>query len=322
MLTYIQKSKIEKLILNKDTAINLSFKLQKNEIFKKYPNAIFSNENEKLDEYIDRLLGLYFSYIIDDKNKSFNAREYIKEGLLYLLDSDNPYFISPTKQLYPFIANKFDTNEKRIERSIRYNLNNDSTEYKKELGYEILGLPKDFNPTNFYFMVNVVNYIKTHYIHLIDIDIDFSSIKKDEFPFSIPEQYDICNIIDKFEQRKIIQHFLYLYLGHFRHMTSISQQLIIDIIIYCLNNSCTFSNPNNIKSFNMNKVISANNIWELNDLNAINYKLRALDFTNKNAWINRDKSVSEEIFGSDDEAPSVKVYVLKVADYIKAHNLV
>lgn len=88
--------------------------------------------------------------------------QYIREGILILYD--NPDIIGGiTKELYPEIANKFDTTVSRVERAIRHAIEVSWNRGNIDLMEEIFGHSVDYDkakPTNSEFIVTVADKLK------------------------------------------------------------------------------------------------------------------------------------------------------------------
>ena len=88
--------------------------------------------------------------------------EYIREGILLLYN--NPDIVGGiTKELYPEIANKFDTSVSRVERAIRHAIEVSWNRGNIDLMEEIFGHSVDYDkakPTNSEFIVTVADKLK------------------------------------------------------------------------------------------------------------------------------------------------------------------
>ena len=87
--------------------------------------------------------------------------QYIREGILLLYN--NPDIIGITKELYPEIANKYDTSVSRVERAIRHAIEVSWNRGNLDLMEEIFGHSVDYDkakPTNSEFIVTLADKLK------------------------------------------------------------------------------------------------------------------------------------------------------------------
>ena len=91
--------------------------------------------------------------------------QYIREGILLLYN--NPDIIGGiTKELYPEIANRYDTSVSRVERAIRHAIEVSWNRGNLDLMEEIFGHSVDYDkakPTNSEFIVTVADKLKLEY---------------------------------------------------------------------------------------------------------------------------------------------------------------
>ena len=91
--------------------------------------------------------------------------QYIREGILILYN--NPDIIGGiTKELYPEIANRFDTSVSRVERAIRHAIEVSWNRGNLDLMEEIFGHSVDYDkakPTNSEFIVTVADKLKLEF---------------------------------------------------------------------------------------------------------------------------------------------------------------
>lgn len=94
--------------------------------------------------------------------------QYIREGILLLYN--NPDIVGGiTKELYPEIANKFNTSVSRVERAIRHAIEVSWNRGNLDLMEEIFGHSVDYDkakPTNSEFIVTVADKLKLEYSHV------------------------------------------------------------------------------------------------------------------------------------------------------------
>ena len=94
--------------------------------------------------------------------------QYIREGILLLYN--NPDIIGGiTKELYPEIANKFDTSVSRVERAIRHAIEVSWNRGNLDLMEEIFGHSVDYDkakPTNSEFIVTVADKLKLEHLSI------------------------------------------------------------------------------------------------------------------------------------------------------------
>ena len=92
--------------------------------------------------------------------------QYIREGILLIYN--NPEIIGGiTKELYPEIANKYDTTVSRVERAIRHAIEVSWNRGDWELMEEIFGHSVDIDkakPTNSEFIVTVADKLRLEYV--------------------------------------------------------------------------------------------------------------------------------------------------------------
>ena len=87
--------------------------------------------------------------------------QYIREGILLLYNNSD--IIGITKELYPEIANKYDTSVSRVERAIRHAIEVSWNRGNLDLMEEIFGHSVDYDrakPTNSEFIVTVADKLK------------------------------------------------------------------------------------------------------------------------------------------------------------------
>lgn len=91
--------------------------------------------------------------------------QYIRDGILILYD--NPEIIGGiTKELYPELANKYDTSVSRVERAIRHAIEVSWNRGNLDLMEEIFGHSVDYDkakPTNSEFIVTIADKLKLEY---------------------------------------------------------------------------------------------------------------------------------------------------------------
>ncbi len=297
MLGFKEKEKIQKWLKDQIVANNLSFALQKEEIVKKYPEAFFAEENQTLSGYIEHLLENFPKAMIESK--------YILDSLEYLYQQENHYLISPTKELYPIIAKKHATNPIKIERSIRYFITKYFLTVDERFKTECFSIPEREIPTNFLFLINLVDYIKANYYTYSSVTLPEEQKK---YFFSHLKQEN--NAMHKIQQAKLkleIERFLIENLGHFKYQASTSQFLLIDLILYCMENY-----PTSIQEFYEEKEI--NQKWKLDNQKYFSHKMNGLSFliTNAHPFINPE--VYQKIFGDTTLHRRPFEYIIMVSD--------
>lgn len=91
--------------------------------------------------------------------------QYIRDGILILYD--NPEIIGGiTKELYPELANRFDTSVSRVERAIRHAIEVSWNRGNIDLMEEIFGHSVDYDkakPTNSEFIVTIADKLRLEY---------------------------------------------------------------------------------------------------------------------------------------------------------------
>ena len=94
--------------------------------------------------------------------------QYIREGIMLLYN--NPSIVGGiTKELYPEIANRYDTSVSRVERAIRHAIEVSWNRGNIDLMEEIFGHSVDYDkakPTNSEFIVTVADKLKLEFSHI------------------------------------------------------------------------------------------------------------------------------------------------------------
>ncbi len=304
-----EKNTVSAYLADSDLARNASFWLQRDKILEKYPNSIFPKENQSLEDYIIYLL-CYFPFKIPKKI-------YVEDCLLYLCQQKNHYMVNVTKELYPIIGKQHAKDQKQMERSIRTLLNKDFLNIPLKCRNDIFAITEDVIPSNANFLFNLVNYIKAHYYEAIDLS--FTPEQQEYFLSHLKPEDDALSILVNAEMRKKIERFLYEKLGHFRGPASKSQQILVDLLLYYINN--------NLESLSTKDVYNSHEFrdkWDIHDYEWFPPKMTALAFTIEKAYKlgNIDSQVYREIFGDRECHRAVLQYIIQVGNYLKEQDFV
>lgn len=114
-------------------------------------------------EFIDNSINKKISKLLHDLGMPSHIKgyQYIRDAILLMHDDPN-YFSCITKQLYPTIAQKYDTTSSRVERAIRHAIEVSWSRGDYDLMDEIFGHSVDFDrakPTNSEFLATVADKI-------------------------------------------------------------------------------------------------------------------------------------------------------------------
>lgn len=131
-------------------------------------------DSVRKQEKEDKILNLYHSNLQISVTKLLHelgvpshikGYQYIREGIILIYD--NPSIIGGiTKELYPEIANRFDTTVSRVERAIRHAIEVSWNRGDWDLMEEIFGHSVDIDkakPTNSEFIVTVADKLRLEY---------------------------------------------------------------------------------------------------------------------------------------------------------------
>ncbi len=301
-----EENTVSTYLEDSNLARNTSFHIQKGEILEKYPNSISPKEGQSLSEYIDDLLSYFPSKMIENG--------YIKECLEYLYTQKHHDYVNCTRELYPIVGKRKAVDPTKIERSIRHFINKEYFNIPNYLKTEILSAPEGVIPANFYFLCDIVEYIKSHYYG--GQEISFTPEQEEYFLSHLKSEDDAFSIIEQAEMRKEVKHFLYDKLGHFSHKTTPAPQMLVDAII-CF----ATSNINTIRDLYFCKEFR--NKWEfgqgIEEYDRFCQKINNLRFSMENAYKSGkiDFEVYQQIFGDCKPHIGVKQYISKIADYLK-----
>lgn len=94
----------------------------------------------------------------------FLGRDFVKTGILYYLDNKNVKSI--TREIYPYIAKQYQTQENLVERNIRHAIEKMMHVSESPLIDKIWGAtidPKKGKPTNVQFFTGICKYINENY---------------------------------------------------------------------------------------------------------------------------------------------------------------
>ncbi len=296
---------------NSALANQASFCNQKDRILTEYPNSIFSKEGQSLSEYIDDLLSYFPSRMTENG--------YIKECLEYLCAQEHHDYVKCVDELYLVVGQKKAVDTAKIERSIRYFITAEYFNIPSHLKTEILSAPEEVIPANFYFLCDMVEYIKSHYYG--EQEISFTPEQEECIIAKSKPGEDIFSIIEKAKMRKEVKHFLYDKLGHFTFQTTPAHQMIVDAII-CF----ATSNINTVKDLYFCKEFREK--WEFGEdefeYARFNQKIINLRFTIETAYKygKIDFAVYQQIFGDCEPHIGVKQYVSKIADYLREEEII
>lgn len=300
MLSIHDKNLVDKYLTDSKISKQISYELQKDELRNKYPNSILEEEGETLFEYIYKLLHKLPFGIIKSR--------YLEEILIYLHKESNPYLVSCRKEIYPIIGKKHTKDAKSIEGSIRHFINKEFMNIHNHIKQEYFSVPEGMIPTNFYFLMNLEEYIKTHYFG--DNQIALTKEQEEYFLNNLPKENNVLYIFEQNQKRKLIEKFLYEQLGFFRYQASNSSFIFVDIILYCMENDvCSlqefYSNLDFIEK------------WQIWDYESFVSKCCSLSFTIETAYKNANMEVYKQIFGDTSLHRALLNYILKVVQYLK-----
>lgn len=301
MLSYVEKSKLNKYLENPETAKQISFSIQREEILKKHPNAFFAEQNQSLFEYI--------YYILHNLPFGLIKSRYVEECLMYLYEQENPYLVSCTKELYPEIAKKHPgKNENGVERSIRHFIGKEFPNIREHIKNEYFSVPEGFIPTNSYFIFDLIEYVKTHYFY--DDGIFLTKEQQDYFLENLKQKDNAMNIIETAEKKKEIQKFLYEKLGHFKYCANVSAYILIDLIMFYMEHpfdtkECIYDN------------VELYEKWDFYDYNSFTYKMNSISFAIDKAFPNVDLETYKQIFGDIERHRGLLQYISQVCNYLK-----
>lgn len=300
MLSTQDKNIVDKYLTDSKISRQISYELQKDELRNKYPNSILEEKGESLFEYIYKLLHNFPEGIIKSR--------YLEEILMYLYEENNPYLMSCTKEIYPIIGKKHAKSANNVERSIRYFINKEFMNIRNQIKQEYFSVPEGMIPTNFYFLMNLVEYVKTHYFG--ENQIALTKEQEEYFLNNLPKENNALYILEKDQKRKMVEKFLYEQLGFFRYQASNSSFIFVDIILYCMENDiCSlqefYSNLDFIEK------------WQIWDCDSFAYKMHSLSFTIETAYKNVNMEIYKQIFGDTSLHRALLNYILKVVHYLK-----
>lgn len=176
LLHNLEKRKINKKIVILSSYLNEDISKQVSEIgvdfYMLKPFNLESLENRIIDlyrnyEYNSSKLGdieLGVSEILHNLGIPSHIRgyQYIREGVMYLYNR-NSYVSYITKEIYPDIANKYDTTSSRVERAIRHAIEISWERGDLDLIEDLFGHSIEFNrskPTNSEYINTIADRIK------------------------------------------------------------------------------------------------------------------------------------------------------------------
>lgn len=300
MLSSYDKNIVDKYLNDAKISKQISYNLQKEELKNMYPNSIFQENGETLFEYIYKLLhNLPFGII---------KSRYLEEILMYLYEKDNPYLVSCTKEIYPVIGKKHAIDANKIERSIRYYINKEFMNIKNHIKQEYFSIPEGVIPTNFYFLMNLEEYVKTHFFG--ENQVILTKEQEEYFFNNLPKENNVLYILERDQKRKVIERFLYEQLGFFRYQASNSSFIFVDIILYYLENDI-----NSLKELYKNSSFIEK--WQIYDHEDFNNMLLVLPHTIITTYKNVNMEVYKQIFDDTSLHRALLKYILKVVGYLK-----
>ncbi len=158
-------------MIRKVSAYNIKYFLLKPFDLKDLENRILEATGQiKIGEktsIIDKDLKISITRLLHELGVPSHIKgyQYIRDGILILYN--NPEIIGGiTKELYPEIANRFDTSVSRVERAIRHAIEVSWNRGNIDLMEEIFGHSVDYDkakPTNSEFIVTIADKLKLEY---------------------------------------------------------------------------------------------------------------------------------------------------------------
>ena len=144
-----------------DISFYLLKSIDKNLLRERIEDAIEINYQQY--EFIDNSINKKISKLLHDLGMPSHIKgyQYIRDAIIMLHEDPN-YFRGITKQLYPTIANKYDTTASRVERAIRHAIEVSWSRGDYDLMDEIFGHSVDFDrakPTNSEFLATLADKI-------------------------------------------------------------------------------------------------------------------------------------------------------------------
>lgn len=163
-------------------------------------------------------------------------------------------------------------------------------------------------PTNFYFLVNLVEYAKTHYFSENRI---FLTLEQEEyFMKNLSIENNAFYILEKAQKRKELENFLYEKLGFFRYQASVSSFMLVDMILYGMENAIY-----SIQEFYKNSDFI--NKWQIYDEDDFKYKMNSISFSITSAFKNMNPEVYKAIFGDTSLHRALLKYIKSICTYLK-----
>lgn len=302
MLSYCEKKDIDNYLIDSTIAQQISFDIQKDIIKEKYPNAIFGKENQSLYEYVYTIISKLPFRLRMAKNG------YLNEALMLLYEYENHYLASCTKEIYPTIGKNHAVNSNNVERSLRYFITKEFSNILQPIKKEYFSVPDGMIPTNFYFLSNLAEYIKTHYFG--ETKFNLTLAQQEYFLSHLKKEDNALYIVEQSQKRKEIENFLYEQLGFFRNQACFSAFMLTDMILYCIDNDIY-----SFQDFYENSYF--HDKWQIYDYEDFRNKLNAIAFIIANAYKNINPKIYEEIFGDIALHRALLKYILTVSGYLK-----
>lgn len=300
MLSIIEKNKVNEYLEDSEKSKQVSFSIQREQIGQKHPNAILAEQNQSLEMYVSSLL-----------NKlpyELTKTGYLAECLMYLCEQENHDLVSCTKELYSEIASLHQKKYTNIERSLRHFISEEFNNIPEDVRNECFSVPEGVIPSNFYFLSNLAEYIKTHYFY--NNGISLTPEQQSYFLENLQSKDNAMNIIVNAERKREVEKFLYSKLGHFSRQTTVSNLMLTDLIMYYMDHPLP-----SIASIYENEEL--NKKWDFYDYDSFTYKMRSISFTIATAFQFVDLETYKQIFGDTELHRGFLNYLLRVCEYLK-----
>lgn len=303
-----KEQSVEEYLKDDQMAKDLSFSLQKKEILKRYPTSLFPKEDHSLEEYIFRVLY--------DLGYRFVNSRYIRESLFYLYAQENPYLVSPTKDLYPRLAKMFNKGADTVERNIRACIEPYFSSILETLRVEIFAAPDKERLTNSMFLLNLTAYAKSHYYRHIDTS-NITEAEKVSFLEQLKPENNALEILKQAKLRLEVERFLNTKLNHGAFAYSVTHNVIIDYILYAMEHDLQskYAFYDNLK---------LREKWDLQEFHDFENQMQniAATITKIHEIGNYDIETYKNIFGDMDRHQIPFEYITKVGNYLKEQDFI
>lgn len=305
MLNSKEEREINKILESSELTRNLSFAVQKEEIVNKFPKSFFSEENQSLFEYVfDLLHRLPFGII---------KSRYVEECLMYLYEQENPYLVSPTKELYPIVAKKHAKKQEHIERGLRYHITKNFLNINQDIREEYFTTPEGKIPTNFLFLSNLVEYIRVHYYSYSTPT--FTKEQIEYFIANMKKEDNAMYIIEQAHRKKELEKFLQEYLGLFQYQAADSHFLLTELILHYIDNPVPL-----LLDFYRDEFIC--NRWKIYTKQDFLQKMACITLSIGKAYPHINPEIYKVIFGDCELHRGTAEFIRTVSKYLKEQEFV